>query len=146
MLSECGPHLVTPVSVAWPYVVKLLAEHDLSAPVGNADGQVVAMLSEADLTRRPEIASEKQPACRWNRPLPPLQDARLDHRTKTHEPVGNTVQYARNGLRWKRSRKAWSPRIGHNRQAATHPLASDPVVEPLTRPLTSAGSAGVPTL
>src|SRR5256885_9858644 len=33
-------------------VVKLLAEHDVSAlPVVNADGQVVGMISEADLMR-----------------------------------------------------------------------------------------------
>jgi CBS domain-containing protein len=41
-------------------VVKLLAEHDVSAlPVVSADGQVVGMISEADLMRRPEIGTEK---------------------------------------------------------------------------------------
>ena len=41
-------------------VVKLLAEHDVSAlPVVDNGGQVVGMISEADLMRRPEIGTEK---------------------------------------------------------------------------------------
>jgi CBS-domain-containing membrane protein len=41
-------------------VVKLLAEHDVSAlPVLADGGKVVGMISEADLMRRPEIGTEK---------------------------------------------------------------------------------------
>jgi CBS domain-containing protein len=41
-------------------VVKLLAEHDVSAlPVLDEDGNLVGMLSEADLIHRAEIGTEK---------------------------------------------------------------------------------------
>jgi CBS domain-containing protein len=39
--------------------IKLLAEHDVSALPVVDDGQVVGMISEADLMRRPEIGTEK---------------------------------------------------------------------------------------
>jgi CBS domain-containing protein len=75
-------------------VVKLLAEHDVSAvPVVSADGQVVGMISEADLMRRPEIGTEKhrprsQARRRARAPrarLPDKGGARLPSRIPIHD-------------------------------------------------------------